>query len=244
MLSTGKKSEPMILTEPPIPTAASSSSAAPPSPPWIELPEDLTAYILQSQGQLVELKLFCYEADDFLNYVAERSNQLRSLALTEKDVFGTAFTKAIKKLPQLEELHFIKMHSVGPTDFEAIGISCPMLKSLTYSNTLNEHLEFTEHAVAIGKAMSNLSHLRLIGQRMENKGLEAILDGCPRLESLELQRCSGLDLQGALGIRCSEQIKDLRLHFEHSSASMGFLDWFMKQVEPDLEGLLLDDELW
>ncbi|XP_047976647.1 putative F-box/LRR-repeat protein 23 [Salvia hispanica] len=272
----------MILTEPPIPTAA-------PAPPWIELPDDLTANILQrlgaeetlesaqkvcttwwrvcknpitwrvidldyrrcaaskfdkiclcavdrSQGQLVELKLFCYEADDFLNYVAERSNQLRCLTLTEKDVLGTAYAKAIMKLPQLEELHFIKMDTVGPTDFENIGISCPTLKSLTFSNSWNEHLEFTEHAVAIGKTMSNLCHLRLIGQRMENKGLEAILDGCPRLESLELQRCSGLDLEGELGKRCSDQIKDLRLHFE-DSASMGYLGWIMKQIQPQLTEL-------
>ncbi|XP_047952752.1 putative F-box/LRR-repeat protein 23 [Salvia hispanica] len=59
--------------------------------------------------------------------------------------------------------------------------------------------------------MSNLRHLQLFGKRIENRGLEAILDGCPHLESLDLGRCYGLDMQGALVKRCSEQIKDLRL---------------------------------
>ena len=35
--------------------------------------------------------------------------------------------------------------------------------------------------------------------------------GCPHLESLDLQGCAGLDLEGALGEICSNQIKDLWL---------------------------------
>ena len=111
--------------------ASSSSAAIPPSPPWTELPEDLTANILQrlqhteeilksaqrvcttwwrvcknptmwrainlhyrrcalvdefesifrcavdrSQGQLVELKLGCFEGDRLLNYFVERYHSL------------------------------------------------------------------------------------------------------------------------------------------------------------------------
>ena len=70
MLSTGKKSEsrqPIVKTAPSIPTvaASSSSSNAPPlllSPPWTELPDDLTANILQrldAQERLESAQLVC-----------------------------------------------------------------------------------------------------------------------------------------------------------------------------------------
>ncbi|KAL1555777.1 putative F-box/LRR-repeat protein 23 [Salvia divinorum] len=242
--------------------AASSSSSAAPTPPWIELPEDLTANILKrldveeilesaqkvcstwwrvcknpamwrvidfdshrcashnvrniwlcavdrSQGQLLELKLSGSRMDDLLAYAAERSSQLRCLTL---DVYLIhTVLMSIKKLPQLEELHLIARSRFTLQDFETIVVSCPTLKSFTYEEFWNCNREFTDHAVAIGKTMPNLRHLRLFNLSIENKGLEAILDGCPGLESLHLQLCSGLDLQGGLGKRCSDRIKDLIL---------------------------------
>ncbi|XP_047949573.1 putative F-box/LRR-repeat protein 23 [Salvia hispanica] len=283
MLSEGAKSESselMIQTKLPIPTMAASpsSSAAPPlplSPPWIELPDDLTVNILQrldakeiimsaqlvcstwwrvcknpamwrvihlhcagdkfeficlravdrSQGQLLELKLSGFEVDGgWLHYVADRSSQLRCLTV---DVFrrieSSVLTVAIKKLTQLEELHLSLMDpSLSPDDFESIGISCPMLKSFAYNGG---QWEFTEYVVAIGKNMPNLRHLRLFSYCIGNQGLEAILDGCPNLELLHLQRCSGLDLQGGLGKRCSDRIKDLILDSEPSQSECDQVDY-------------------
>ena len=105
------------------------------------------------------------------------------------------------------------MPSLNPKDFESIGISCPKLKSFTFNNHwCSAHQEeFSEHAVAIGENMPNLCHLRLVNLQIENNGLEAILDGCTSLESLHLLECSGFDLQGGLGKRCSDQIKDLSI---------------------------------
>ena len=58
-----KSSEPMIQTKPPIRTAASSSAAPPPpSPPWTELPEDLSMNILQrlrAEERLESAQLVC-----------------------------------------------------------------------------------------------------------------------------------------------------------------------------------------
>ncbi|XP_047978346.1 putative F-box/LRR-repeat protein 23 [Salvia hispanica] len=236
MRSNGTKSESMIQTEPPISTvdASSSSSQLPLSPPWIELPDDLMANILQrlgvaeillralyvcatwwrvcqspamwrfihldrhgypanefdcifyravdrSLGQLIELKLFGFHLDALLCYAAERYNSHYSLGL-------------------LEELHLVILPWLTAEDFESIGIACPMLKSFTYYNDWVGYPEFTEHAVAIGKNMPNLRHFRLYSHNIENKGLEAILDGCPNLESLHLRKCFGLDLQGVLDI--------------------------------------------
>lgn len=178
-------------------------------------------------------------------YPLDRSSQLLRLTLVEYHSIGFALTDAIKKLPQLEELHLIMMPSLDPKDVETIGISCPMLKSFTYNESWIEHPEFSEdeelsesyydeYSIAIGKTMSNLRHLRLFAHRMKNEGLEVILDGCPHLESLDLRRCTGLDLQGALGKRCSEQIKDLRL----PSDSITDIDWLIKpssECDDDLE---------
>lgn len=133
---------------------------------------------------------------------------------------------ALKKLPELEELHLIMVGSVKAEDVETIGITFPMLKSFTFNEHWCEYPEdvsddddestedgyySNEHAFAIAKTMNNLHHLRLFTQRFENEGLEAIIDGCPHLETLDLRQCFGLDLDGALGKRCSEQIKHLRL---------------------------------
>ncbi|XP_047979231.1 putative F-box/LRR-repeat protein 23 [Salvia hispanica] len=244
--------------------------------PWTELPEDLTANILQrlhteeilksaqrvcttwwrvcknptmwraidlhyrrcaldefesifrcavdrSHGQLVELKLACFEGDKLLNYVVERSTQLRCLTLSEHGITGIALARTMKNAPQLEELHLIVMPVPTLKDFESIGISCPMLKSFTYYNYSWEPQEFTEYAIAIGKTMPNLHHLRLSVHLMEHKGLKAILDGCPHLVSLDLQGCDGLDLKGVLGERCSNQIKDLWLDLTEPSFQLD--DW-------------------
>ena len=120
------------------------------------------------------------------------------------------------------------MPSLSVEEFESIGMSCPVLKSFTYIDYWLTDYPIvgrfgTDHAIAIGETMPNLHHLGLWGQPMTNQGLEAILDGCPHLESLDLRRCTGLDLEGALGKRCSDRIKHLRLPSDYSVS-----DWFIK----------------
>lgn len=46
---------------------------------------------------------------------------------------------------------------------------------------------------------------------MTNVGLQAIIDGCPNLESLDLRQCFNVHLGGDMGRLCSQRIKDLRL---------------------------------
>nr|GLL46009.1 putative F-box/LRR-repeat protein 23 isoform X3 [Ipomoea trifida] len=66
-----------------------------------------------------------------------------------------------------------------------------------------------EEAVAIAENMHGLKHLTLVGNDMSDKGVEAILDGCPSLQSLYIADCICVRLEGELGKRCSQQIKDL-----------------------------------
>ena len=74
----------------------------------------------------------------------------------------------------------------------------------------NPHVECDEVAFAIANNMPKLRHLQLLGCKLTNVGLCAILNGCPHLESLDLRQCFNINLEGPLGKRCAVQIKDLR----------------------------------
>ncbi|KAG6405668.1 hypothetical protein SASPL_133260 [Salvia splendens] len=84
----------------------------------------------RSQGRLLDLTLPGSHLDALLNYVADRSSQLRCLKLVEylRNYEGgsTPLTLHITKLQQLEELHLVMKPWVDLEDFETIGIACPM----------------------------------------------------------------------------------------------------------------------
>ncbi|KAG9141776.1 hypothetical protein Leryth_027532 [Lithospermum erythrorhizon] len=164
-----------------------------------------------SQGQVTECNIEGFLTDDLLEYIAERCGQLRRLRLLHCHVSGKTFSKALKRFPLLEELH-LQWTPIEKDDIEAIGRSCPMLKTfvLNCRGCIGGVLKSSEEALAVGKSMPELRHLQLFGNRMTNEGLEAILNGCPKLESLDLRQCFNLDLQGELGKRCIRQIKNLR----------------------------------
>lgn len=44
-------------------------------------------------------------------------------------------------------------------------------------------------AIAIAESMPNLRHLQMLGNDLTEIGLQAILDSCLDLESLDLRRC-------------------------------------------------------
>jgi F-box/leucine-rich repeat protein 2/20 len=114
------------------------------------------------------------------------------------------------KFPMLEEFD-ISFSNICMNSLENIGRSCPVLKSLKFRRTSDVPFKWNGDAFAIAKTMPKLCHLSMIGNSLSNAGLEAILDGCPLLEFLDLQRCVHLDLSGSLGKRCRDQIKDLVL---------------------------------
>jgi F-box/leucine-rich repeat protein 2/20 len=94
---------------------------------------------------------------------------------------------------------------------EIIGRSCPVLKSLIFRKMSSGPFKCNGDAFAIAKTMPKLRHLSMIANSLSNTGLEAILDGCPLLEFLDLQRCFHLYLSGRLGKRCRDRIKTLVL---------------------------------
>ncbi|KAL3833692.1 hypothetical protein ACJIZ3_008428 [Penstemon smallii] len=179
----------------------------------------------RSQGQLIEISIKDYGDDDLIRYISERSSHLKCLRLACcYGISGNGLSEAVKKFPQLEELHLSLMSSsILSEHIESIGRSCPMLKSFTFRRDSEYPLledieaEDIEYARAIAKTMPNLHHLGLLGDHMTNEGLQAILDNCPHLESLDVRECFNIDLGGYLGKRLSRQMKNLRHPSDSSS---------------------------
>ncbi|XP_057763926.1 putative F-box/LRR-repeat protein 23 [Salvia miltiorrhiza] len=180
----------------------------------------------RSQGQLVDLTMDSFGNGHLIKYVAHRSRDLKRLKLVSCiHIAGCLLVQAVEKLGQLEELHLNTSTWISAHHIEAIGNACPKLKSFSFSEDgswcqlppylenggIDDKSDWNRYARAIGKCMPNLHHLQLCSCLMQNEGLAAILDGCPRLESLDIRQCFGLDLEGDLGKRCREQIKDMRL---------------------------------
>lgn len=157
----------------------------------------------------------------FFLKLIHRSSQLRRLRLVWCNECYVP-SSALKKLPLLEELHLY--YTEIPKDaIETAGRCCPKLKSFKLNAQWfrSPHIECDEEALNIAKNMPQLCHLQLFGNRMTNNGLQAILDGCPHLESLDLRQCFNVNLKGDLAKRCTDQIKDMR-HPSDSTEDYGF----------------------
>ncbi|KAL6509569.1 hypothetical protein OROGR_022879 [Orobanche gracilis] len=162
----------------------------------------------RSQGQLTEIYIDDFATDKLLQYICERSSQLICLALRGCDYFYYRVGEAVKRLPLLEEAHFAYVNC-SSEDIEAIGRSCPKLRSFTLSKSVNELTKYisNDDALAVAKNMRGLRQLRLLGNGMSNEGLEAILAGCPLLESLDIRRCYNVDLNEDLGRRIVQKFR-------------------------------------
>ncbi|XP_062162614.1 putative F-box/LRR-repeat protein 23 isoform X2 [Alnus glutinosa] len=153
----------------------------------------------RSCGQLVDIYVENFGTDELLRHIADRCYHISDKGLSE----------VAAKLPLLEEL-VISYCFLSKEALEAVGRCCSHLKSLKFNSRELWHLKYDEEALAIAQNMSELRRLQLFGNKLTNDGLQAILDGCPHLESLDLRECFNVSLAGNLGKRCSEQIKDLR----------------------------------
>ena len=101
---------------------------------------------------------------------------------------------------------FFDAHKFGP---KAIGLQCSSLRSFTFikHDTISGVGNGNDYLVAIAKVMPNLVHLRLgfFGSTITNKGYQAILDGCPIVESLVRNHinCDSLSLSEYWICSCS-----------------------------------------
>ncbi|XP_060192280.1 F-box protein SKIP19-like [Lycium barbarum] len=178
----------------------------------------------RSQGQLLEIKIKDFGDDKLLDYISQRSSQLRHIRLVCCEYISDQGLAAVaKNFPLLEELH-IYLSVISTVGIEALGRSCSQLKSFTLNDCgfrgfrrdrmRNLQINVNDQALAIAANMPELRRLALFGNNMTNEGLCAILDGCPRLESLDLRHCYSIDLKGDLGTRCRQQIIDMKCPYD------------------------------
>ncbi|KAK9704754.1 hypothetical protein RND81_07G009000 [Saponaria officinalis] len=172
----------------------------------------MTRYAIdRSAGNLIDIYLE-YCDDETLIYIVERSKNLKHLRIIGHHIHisDKVLIEAVRKLPMLEEVELIICDFSDKT-IEALGLACPALKSFSLNNVGSRRYWYGDkgEALAIANSMPNLRRLQLIGNRLINKDLNAILDRCPLIESLDLRACFNVYLSGDLGKRCVK-IKHLR----------------------------------
>ncbi|CAG7906795.1 hypothetical protein BRARA_D01227 [Brassica rapa] len=149
-----------------------------------------------SQGGLLEINIEYVGTDSLLAYIADRSSNLKQLVLTEcNGITDVGLLGAVMKLKLLEHLELSYFYFME-LDLESIGLSCPLLKTLKLNNVGCYYLEdeSDDDALAIAKTMPGLHHLQLVGNRVTNTGLNAIVENCPHLKSLDLRDCGYINL--------------------------------------------------
>ncbi|CAM8994741.1 hypothetical protein QQ045_008055 [Rhodiola kirilowii] len=194
----------------------------------------------RSCGQLVDINIEYFGTDEFIHYLAQHANQLRRLRLVSCHcVTADVLKETASKFPYLEELE-VQSTPFSTAAVEAVGRSCPRMKSLK-SNALGYSPQQAHHddvAYVIAETMPQLCHLQLVGNKMTNGGLKVILDGCLCLESLDLRGSYFINEEvDNLGKICSERIKTVRFPMdpigedefrgkvmEHDQYSYGSLD--------------------
>ncbi|XP_057735901.1 F-box protein SKIP19-like [Arachis stenosperma] len=164
----------------------------------------------RSCGLLVDITIKYFGTDDLLKYIINSGcYKLRHLRLVKcYRISDKGLCEMAEKLSLLEELDITPCFDVSSIALEAIGRGCPLLKSFKFNN--GSICEGNGQAFAIAQNMSNLHHLQLVGNCLDNSGLSAIFDGCSHLESLDLRYCYYVELEGILRTRCDEQLKDFR----------------------------------
>ncbi|XP_057433824.1 putative F-box/LRR-repeat protein 23 isoform X2 [Lotus japonicus] len=186
--------------------------------------------IKRSCGHLEDISIEGIGTDEVLKYIADSGSHLRRICLLKCwEISDKGLREVVKKLPLLEEFE-ISFSCLSKDTLELMGKCCPNLKVLKFNMKEYKGLKSDAEAFAIAKTMPQLCHLQLLGNRLTNEGLLAILDGCPHLESLDLRVCSNVDLSGSLRERCCKQIRDLRFPEDLSEVST-----YVEDEQPDYD---------
>ncbi|XP_057432123.1 F-box protein SKIP19-like [Lotus japonicus] len=166
--------------------------------------------IKRSCGHLEDISIDDFCTNKILKDIANCGSHVRRMRLLKcEEMSDKGLIAVVKKLPILEEFE-ISFGDVSKYTLELTGKCCSHLKVLKFNKKEDKEYKCDDEAFAIAKTMPGLRHLQLLGNRLTDKGLLAILDGCPRLESLDLRVCSNVDLSGSLRERCCKQIRYLR----------------------------------
>uniref|UniRef100_A0A0E0QFF0 F-box domain-containing protein n=1 Tax=Oryza rufipogon TaxID=4529 RepID=A0A0E0QFF0_ORYRU len=152
--------------------------------------------------------------DGFLLYLGKRLPYIRSLCLTScYIVCSEGFVEAIKGFPHLEKLELSLCTNIFGEAIVAAAEACPHLKRFRLSKArfycFDDDHSNDQEALAIS-TMRELRSLQLFGNNLSNRGISAILDNCPDLESLDIRHCFNIKMEASLQAKCA-RIRTLRL---------------------------------
>ncbi|CAL5007819.1 unnamed protein product [Urochloa decumbens] len=154
----------------------------------------------------------------------KRSPSLKTLRLKSCLIGTEGFSEAIEKFPLLEELDITLAYRLSyRTVYEIVGKHCPHLKSFKQIIGLSASYDYqywhwrldgnsvqgNDEALGIA-TMAGLRTLQLIRSDISNRGLEAILNGCPHLDSLDIRQCFYVKMDAAMEARLAS-LNNLRL---------------------------------
>ncbi|KAK9706988.1 hypothetical protein RND81_07G165600 [Saponaria officinalis] len=139
----------------------------------------------RSSGGLIDLDIEGFVPYSLCSYVASRCTQLKRFRLLpRRKISSKIITEALEKLSSLEELEICPCSS-HTEEVVSIIHSCPSLATFKLNRALcYRNWSCDDVALAIGRTITDLRNLQLIGNNMTNVGLMAILEGCSRLQSL------------------------------------------------------------
>ncbi|CAK8566637.1 unnamed protein product [Lathyrus sativus] len=186
--------------------------------------------IERSCGQLESIDIEHFATDDLLAYIADSSGHLRHMRISMCGMLSDkGFIESIKKLPYLESLD-ISFDYLSKDSLKAVGRYCPLLQTLICNTT-----DFDNGVLfASGETMPGLLHLKMFGVMPTEDGLFAILNGCPVLESLDLEECFyvSFEYRKSLEKMCREKIKEFRppLQFSCDNDSYGDSESFYSSL--------------
>nr|GMD86641.1 putative F-box/LRR-repeat protein 23 [Ipomoea batatas] len=184
-------------------------------------------FVLRDPDKYYEMYL------DAVARVGRLAKQLRRLYICSGNVSDEGFSKAVNEFPLLEELQ-LECFDISKVGIEAAGQSCPFLISFVFIKVSEDRSEPSdEEAVAVAQNMHGLKHLILYGNEMTDKGVEAILDACPSLQFFDMEYCLHVKLEGELGNRFSQQIKDLN-YINHTPHAFSDEDDLLQCLPDDL----------
>ncbi|CAM0873254.1 unnamed protein product [Alopecurus aequalis] len=153
-------------------------------------------------------------------------------------IYDVPLALTITKFPLLEELELSNCRGDFPKTCAAAGKACPLLKRLRLSSKRyikHSLVPADGEATAIATNMPGLRSLQLFAKRLTTDGLVAILDGCPRLESLDIRHCFNIGMNYEMRARCS-QIETLRAPHDATD------DYNLEFSSPDMKRSLGEDD--
>ncbi|KAJ3693320.1 hypothetical protein LUZ60_008800 [Juncus effusus] len=176
--------------------------------------KDLTKLAIdRSKGKLEEFWIQYFGDEYLLQYLCDRTSVLKSLRLIACfSIFDEDIVKTVKKQPLLEELqigspyieHLDQLEEEEEEE-ELLNLKQFKFDTCTLYPTSNDDVAFV-----IAQTMHQLRYIQLIRTGVTNRGLTAILEGCPFLETLDIRACYYVEMDSDMRARCA-RLETVRL---------------------------------